>query len=202
LQKPVISIQVISIEEDVMARIPGATRESVPSDQQAAFDQAVNERGGVPSGGPASIMINVPEIANRGSNLSAYLRGGSTLSSRIQELAMLVTAREKDARYIWNAHAGAGRRAGLRDDIVDNLRERREIANLAPDEAAVVSLGQEFFRTHKVSQATFDAAIAQFGTRGLIELTNLMGYYALLAFNLNAFDVELPEERTEPVLPV
>jgi hypothetical protein len=53
-----------------------------------------------------------------------------------------------------------------------------------------------------VSQATFDAAIAQFGTRGLIELTNLMGYYALLAFNLNAFDVELPEERTEPVLPV
>ena len=185
-----------------MARIPNATRESVPSDQQAAFDQAVQERGGVPSGGPASIMINVPEIANRGSNLSAYLRGGSTLSSRIQELAMLVTAREKDARYIWNAHAAAGRRAGLRDDIVDNLRERREIANLAPDEAAVVSLGQEFFRTHKVSQETFDAAIAQFGTRGLIELTNLMGYYALLAFNLNAFAVELPEERTEPVLPV
>jgi hypothetical protein len=29
-----------------------------------------------------------------------------------------------------------------------------------------------------------------------------MGYYAMLAFNINAFEVDLPAERTEPVLPV
>jgi hypothetical protein len=29
-----------------------------------------------------------------------------------------------------------------------------------------------------------------------------MGYYALLAFNANAFEIDLPEARTEPVLPV
>ena len=51
-------------------------------------------------------------------------------------------------------------------------------------------------------QATFDAALDQFGVRGLTELTNLMGYYALLAFNANAFEIDLPQERTEPVLPV
>jgi len=65
-----------------------------------------------------------------------------------------------------------------------------------------VNYGREFFRTHRVSQPTFDAALAQFGVRGLTELTNLMGYYALLAFNINAFEVELPAERTEPALPV
>jgi hypothetical protein len=29
-----------------------------------------------------------------------------------------------------------------------------------------------------------------------------MGYYALLAFNANAFEIDLPAERTEPILPI
>ena len=55
---------------------------------------------------------------------------------------------------------------------------------------------------HRVSDATFQAAQGQFGVQGLTELTNLMGYYALLAFNANAFAIDLPAQRSEPVLPV
>ena len=185
-----------------MARIPAATRESVPQDQKATFDEVVQERGGVPATGPISIMINVPEVIKRGAHLSEYLRRESTLPSKIQELAMLTTARELDCQFIWNAHAAAGRTAGLQDATVDNLREKKELAGLGADETAVVNYGREFFRTHRVSQATFNAALAQFGVRGLTELTNLMGYYALLAFNINAFEVDLPADRTEPALPV
>jgi 4-carboxymuconolactone decarboxylase len=93
------------------------------------------------------------------------------------------------------------RQAGIQDDIVDRLREKKELTGLAPDEAAVVHYGREGFRTHQVSQATFDAVLAQFGVQGLIELTNLMGYYALLAFNSNAFGAGLPSEITEAPLP-
>jgi 4-carboxymuconolactone decarboxylase len=57
-------------------------------------------------------------------------------------------------------------------------------------------------QTRQVGQATFEAALAQFGVRGLVELTNLMGYYALLAFNVNAFGVELPHETSEAPLPI
>ncbi len=131
-----------------------------------------------------------------------YLRRESSLSLKIQVLAMLVTARELDCEYIWNAHAARGRREGLRDETVDHLRDRQELTDLAPDEAAVVDFGQELFRTHRVSSASFEAALAQFGVRGVIELTNLMGCEALVAFNINAFEVELPSETTEPVLPV
>jgi hypothetical protein len=38
--------------------------------------------------------------------------------------------------------------------------------------------------------------------RGLVELTNLLGYYSSLAFNINAFDVGLPDNITESPLPV
>ncbi len=186
-----------------MTRIPIATRESIPEDQRVVFDELVQLRGDVPADGPMSVMIHVPEMMKRGEHLRAYLRGDpSSLSLRIRELAMLLTAREMDCQYIWHAHAAAGRRAGLGDDLVDNLRDKKELIGLAADEAAVVNYGREFFRTRQVSQATFDAALAQFGVRGLIELTNLMGYYSSLAFSINAFHVEIPTERTEPALPV
>ena len=74
--------------------------------------------------------------------------------------------------------------------------------DLAADEQAVVNLGQEFFRTRQVSQETFQAAFDQFGAQGLTELCTLFGYYALLSFNANTFMIDLPEERTEAVLPI
>jgi 4-carboxymuconolactone decarboxylase len=191
------------MKEDIVARIPLAMRDSIPEDQRTAFDALVQQRGGVHHSGPLAVMIHVPELMQRGEHLRAYLRGdASSLPPKIRELAMILTAREVDCPYIWNAHAALARRAGVRDDIVDRLRDKKELTGLAADEEALINYGREFFRTRRVRQATFDAALAQFGLRGLIELTNLMGYYALLAFNVNAFGVELPHETGEAPLPI
>ena len=113
---------------------------------------------------------------------------------------MLLAARENDCQYIWNAHAPSARAAGLRDDIVDALRDKKELPSLVADECTVVNYGREFFRTRRVNQATFDATLAQFAAQGLAELTTPMGCYAMLAFNVNAFGVGLPTERTEEAL--
>lgn len=148
-------------------------------------------------------MLNAPEVAKRALGLARFLRGeSSSLERRIRELAMLVAVRENDCKYIWNAHAPYARAAGLRDDIVDALRDKNELPGLVGDEAAVINYGREFFRTRRVSQSTFDAVLAQFGVQGLTELTTLMGCYAMLSFNVNAFGVELPAERTEKPLPI
>ena len=53
-----------------------------------------------------------------------------------------------------------------------------------------------------MSQATFDKALEQFGAQYLVELTTLMGHYAQTSFYLNAFEAELPDNVTEPLLPV
>ena len=185
-----------------MARAPAPTRESVPEKYQVLYDELVKERGGPPTSGPGSVTLNSPELAKRANHLSAYLRQESGLPAKIQELAMLTTARELDCQYIWNAHAASGRREGLSDALVDAMRDKRDLPNLAPDESAVINLGREFYRTHRVSDATFKAGEEQFGIHGLTNLTNLMGYYALLAFNANTFNIDLPSERTEPELPI
>ena len=186
-----------------MPRFPIASREKVPQDQVDAFDAIVSARGGgVPEFGPVAVQLHVPEIAQRGEVLRAYLRAdGSTLPDNVAELAMITTARELDCQFIWHAHAAAGRRAGLSDALVDALRDKQELSALSSAESAVINYGREFFRTRRVSQITFDAALDEFGARGLVELTNLMGYYSVLAFNINAFE-QLPPPSDEPFLPV
>ena len=185
-----------------MPRIAPASRNEVPADQREAFDQFVQQRGDIPYTGPLAVMLNAPEMLARGEHLRAYLRGdGSSLSASITELAMLLTARENDCQFIWNAHAAAGRNSGLDNTLVDNLRDKKPLNGLSAEQTIVVEYGREYFRTRRVSQPTFDRALAQFGVRGLAELTTLMGYYALLAFNINAFEM-LPEAGAEPFLPV
>ena len=185
-----------------MSRLPPATRESVPEKYRDLFDEVAKERGGVSTGGPGSVTLNSPEVAKRTNHLSAYLRQGSGLPAKIQELAMLTTARELDCQYIWNAHAASGRREGLSDTLVDALMDNQPLPSLAADEAAAINLGQEFFKTHRVSQATFQAALDQFGRQGFAELTALMGYYAMLSFNANAVELDLPAGMTEPALKI
>jgi 4-carboxymuconolactone decarboxylase len=147
-------------------------------------------------------MVHVPHAHQAATALNRYLRDASSLPKKIQELAMLVTARALDCQHIWNAHAASARQAGVRHETVDGLRDRQELAGLPADEAAVVRYGQEFFRTHHVSRGAFQAALEQFGRQGVIELSLIMGNYSLLALLINAFDTDLPPERTEPLLPV
>ncbi len=184
-----------------MARLPLATRESVPEGQQAAFDEIV-QGGETPSRGPGSVTIHVPEAARRVTALNQYLRRDSSLPLKIQELAMLVTAREMDCQHIWNAHAASAGAAGVPRELVDALREGEDLSDLAPEEEAVINYGREFFRTHHVSRGGWQAAFEQFGAQGLVELTLVMGSYSMLAFCINAFDTDLPPNREEPLLPV
>ena len=184
-----------------MARLPAVTRDQLPAEFREAFDQVLEANGGRVSG-PTSITVNSPEMAKRRGHLTGYLRYETTITQNLLELAIITAARAMDCPYVWNAHAPAARRAGVSDTLIDALRERKPLPSMSPEESALVSYGQEFYRTHKVSDSTFKAALDQFGAQHLVELTALMGHYAQTAFILNSFDVQLPDGTTEPVLPV
>ena len=96
----------------------------------------------------------------------------------------------------------AARTAGLNDGLIDAMRDRQPLPERAPDEAALIAYGRAFFETHTVSADVFQAALDHFGPQHLVKLTQLMGYYTQTAFFLNAFAVELPEDRTGQVLPI
>ena len=184
-----------------MARIPLATREAIPESEQAAYDAFIESRGGRPNVGPYSLVAHMPEMAQRLESLRTYIRGEASLPQKLQELVMITVAREMGCAFIWYAHAAAAREIGVRGDIIDNIREQKPLTNLDPDEEAVVNFARELLQNRKVSQATFDAASSRFGQRGTMTLTNLVACYAVLAYNMNTYELQAPEHPTEKGLP-
>ena len=121
-----------------MARLPVVSRNMVPEEFGEAFDELTASAGGAITGGPGSITINSPEMARRRSHLTNYLRFESTFPKRIQELAILTTARAMDCQYIWNAHAPAARREGVSDSLVEAIRDNQLSLIQTPISSAIV----------------------------------------------------------------
>jgi len=184
-----------------MARIPLVTREQVAAKEQPAFDAFMASRQGRPNIGPYSLLAHMPEMAQRLEALRTWLRDEASLPQKLQELVMISVASEMGCAFIWYAHAPAARQAGVRGDVIDALRERRAPAGLGPEEQAAFDYTRELLQHRKVSRATFDAASARFGQRGTMALTNLVACYAVLAYNMNAYELEAPAHPTEKGLP-
>jgi len=185
-----------------MARIPFVTPNDVPANERPAFDSFVQKRGRTPDSGPYALLLHMPELAQRTESLRLYVREETSLPQKIQELVMLTVAREMDCGYIWHAHAAEARKLGVRGDIVDNLRDKRDLTGLDKDEQAAVDFARELLRNRKVGKTTFDRASASFGQRGTLTLTNLIAAYAMLAYNMNTYELEVPKHASEKALPV
>jgi 4-carboxymuconolactone decarboxylase len=185
-----------------MARIPLVTRDQVAENERAAYDAFMASRANRPAVGPYTLLLHMPEMAQKLEALRLCLRDEASLSQKIQELVMISVAREMSCAFIWYAHAAAARKAGVRDDVVDNIRERRPLNDLDPDEQTAVDFTRELLRNRTVGRSTFDAATARFGQRGTMALTNLIACYAVLAYNMNTYELEAPAHPTEKGLTV
>ena len=184
-----------------MARLPLVTREQVSPNEQPAYDAFMASRAGRPNIGPYTLLLHMPEMAQRLEALRTYLRDETSLPPKLQELVMISVAREMSCAFIWYAHAAAARRAGVRDDVVDAIRDRRPLTNLDHAEQIVVDFTRELLQNRTVSRPTFDAATARFGQRGTMALTNLIACYAVLAYNMNTYKLQAPAHETEKPLP-
>ena len=183
-----------------MARIPLVTRDQVADKDKPAYDAFMQARTGRPNVGPYTLLLHMPEMAQKLEALRLCLRDETSLSPKLQEIVMISVAREMGCGFIWYAHAAAARKAGVRDDVVDNIRERRPLTNLDPDEQAAVDFTRELLQNRKVSKGTFDAATTRFGQRGTMTLTNLIACYAVLSYNMNTYELEAPAHATEKPL--
>src|SRR5258705_10659266 len=109
----------------------------------------MQSRANRPNIGPYSLLLHMPEMAQRLEALRTYLRDEASLSQKLQELTMISVAREMGCAFIWYAHAAPARQAGLRDDVVDSIREKRALTNLDPAGPAIVDSIRGLLRNRK-----------------------------------------------------
>jgi 4-carboxymuconolactone decarboxylase len=177
-----------------MPRLPLLnTRESVPAESQPVYDAIMENRGAVTT--PVALLMHAPETARHAANLGAYLRFEANLPQDIFELAIITAAREFDCEFVWAAHVPAAVREGIPHALVEAIAVRGDTGGYPLRYRTVVDFTRGIVRDHRVTPDVFEAMRAEFGERGLTDITALIGFYLMLACALIADDMELPAGR-------
>ena len=144
-------------------------------------------------GGPFNAWMRSPDLGNRLQNVGEYIRYRTSLPLRLNEFAILITAREWTSQYEWYAHYPLAIKAGLDAKVADELALGKRPSAMMDDEAAVYEFCIQLHRTRNIEDATFNRALALFGERGVVDLIGVSGYYTAVSMTLNVARVMPPE---------
>jgi 4-carboxymuconolactone decarboxylase len=158
--------------------------------------------GRVLRGGPFNAWLRSPELGDRLQKVGEHVRFNSSLPLRLNELAILITAREWTSQYEWYAHHALAMKAGLDPKIAEDVALGKRPANMKDDEAAVYDFCIQLHRSKKVDDANFQRVKALFGEQGVVDLVGVSGYYTAVSMTLNVAEVPVPEGTPLPLKPL
>lgn len=165
--------------------------ELTPEQKKLADDVLAGERGSL--GGPYNVLLRSPEMGNLAQKFGASMRFHSSLPKKLNEFAIILTARFWGSEYEWYAHKRAALMAGLDPKIVDAVAAGARPAGMQADEETLYNFAKEMLDTHQVSDRTFQEAKARWGEKGVVDLVGVMGYYHLVSMLLNLDRYPLPD---------
>ncbi len=152
-----------------------------------------------PIGGPFNVMLRSPTIGMLIQKLGGEIRFNSVISGKLNELAIIITARHYMANYEWNAHCKLALQGGLNPAIAQAIAEGREPEGMDADESLVYEFSRSLHNNHGVSDELFKRASDRFGERGVVDIIAVNGYYSMVSFLLNVDKTPLPA-GVEPAL--
>lgn len=165
-------------------RLPAMQAEAMSAAQRQAAEALIaGPRKAV--FGPFIPLMRSPELMSRVGQVGEYLRFDSVLDVRIRELAMCLVARHVSNQFEWLMHAPLALKAGVPQASLDAIAEGRYPHSAAADEAVTVDLVTELLQHHGVSDSSYAAALALLGEQGVVELTTLAGYFAMVCWVMN-----------------
>jgi 4-carboxymuconolactone decarboxylase len=172
-------------------RFKPLTYEEMTPEQKKMTDNILGgERGSMH--GPYNVMLRSPEMGDLAQKFGAHIRFYSSLSKKLNELAILMTARAWKSPFVWYIHRKFGIAAGLNTHTIDSLATGQR-PEMDTDETIVFEFCEELLSTRRVSDVTYAKTKEMFGERGIVDLIGVMGYYQLVSMLLNVDRYPLPE---------
>jgi 4-carboxymuconolactone decarboxylase len=173
-------------------RFKPLTSEQLTPEQKAMVDDLLS---GMRTSleGPFNVLLRSPEMGNLSQKLGEYLRFRTVVPKRLNEMAILMTAKWWSSQYEWYLHKTHALSAGLNIAVIDAIQSGHRPAQMQPDEAIIYDFCTELRDRRRVSDATFAAALRLLGERGIVDLVATMGYYDLVSMALNVDRYPLPD---------
>jgi 4-carboxymuconolactone decarboxylase len=185
----------------VMTRLPSLQRDQLDEEGRASWDSIVETRPNIQAEdgglmGPFNPWVTAPGIGAKLADLGASLRFQSSIERRLLEVAIITVGAHWRAEFEWWAHSRMARHHGVAPAVIEAIAGGDFPEFERDDERVVYTVARELVESGRIDQSTFDAARQLLGDRGIVELVTLCGYYTLVSFTLNGFDVALPPGET------
>jgi AhpD family alkylhydroperoxidase len=136
----------------------------------------------VPPSNVLGLLLHHPELAKSFLTFTAHLLARNSLPEKTRELAILRVAWRSECRYEWAQHVLIGRRAGVTEEELEQVRTGADtLVNRAVDELETSST---------LSDGTYAELAKELDDRQLLDFVFTVGAYGMLAAALNTFEVE------------
>ena len=90
---------------------------------------------GTSPGSPFSVFLRSPEVGEHLRRVGSYIRFKSSLGFKLNELAILITARHWNAQYEWFAHHRLALQAGLDPEIAKAIAQGNRPSNMPAEDS-------------------------------------------------------------------
>jgi 4-carboxymuconolactone decarboxylase len=181
-----------------MARISEVQRDGATPEQQRVGDAIFGSRN-EDYGGPSAVMLHTPELAQRFEDLRDALIKDERLPKPVLHFAALLVARFWSSQYTWWKREEMCRAAGISDEVIEAVRQRRRPVFDEPSLEIVYDYVAGLLERGRVGDASHAGAVELLGDEGVIALVLLVGLYSTLAMVSDAFDPDLPAGVAEPL---
>jgi 4-carboxymuconolactone decarboxylase len=174
-----------------MTRLAPLTLDEMTDEQRVVYEEfrAAHPRVGVAI--THLTWMQSPELASAIAKFGSFLRY-RCMDYRKRELAILITGRAAKSPVEWFLHLPYAREAGIEEHIIAALADQRRPDFTSDEDAALFDVVTELMAGFRVSDATYQRATEVLGSKQLVELVAITGYYVMMAMQIGTFKFELP----------
>jgi 4-carboxymuconolactone decarboxylase len=173
--------------------------EDIAPEYQHFLDRIVRTRGGI--FGVYQVLLHTPDAAERIAHIGAFFLYESILPPAIRALIGLIAAREFDCAYTWRASVGAARAAGIAGELIDALEHGKTLSGVTVPQQVLLDFCYQLLRgNHHVDDATYRAAVAQWGIAATVQIAATLGYGVMMSVVANTFDIAPQDDDSRPAL--
>jgi 4-carboxymuconolactone decarboxylase len=149
--------------------------------------------------GPFIALMRSPELLDRLQRVGEYLRFDSQVPQRLNELAILVTARHVRNPFEWVIHHPLALKAGVARSTLDALEAGTRPPAMTGEESATYDFVSALLATHAVDDATYARALDRFGEQGVVDLVATVGYFLTVCLVMNVAGTPAPASDLKPL---
>jgi len=183
-----------------MARIPYVERDSGTAETKELYDELAHNAAtrqfnfrDIPN--IMKALANSPQLAQRVSQLGHYFMNELSLEPRLRELAVLILMKRLHCDYGFVNHIGIAQQTGLSREQIDHIDSYQTSPLFSDDDKLILRYAEELTLRAQVEDELYRQVESRIGRLNVLDLTAAVGFWNMMARNLNGLQIDLEPER-------